>query len=337
MRIAVDAMGGDAGVSVTVAGVADFLRRYPGEAEIVLVGDRERIARELDRAGDWKYPPEIEHASEEIAMREKAAAASRRKRDSSIGRGVLLQKEGKADAFVSAGNTGAVVATALLNLGRLPGVRRPAIATHLPNEKNGFVLLDIGATTECKPADLVQFAQMGAVFAERILGRENPRVGLLNIGEEEGKGNDLVKEAHSLLGRSRLPFAGNVEPVGMFRGEVDVAVCDGFVGNLLLKFAEGLMEYVFHSFREDVSGGVASRAGALLLKPAFHRLKERLSYEEYGGAPLLGVDGICMISHGRSSPRALSNAIRSAGRFVRVDLNGEIRKKLQTCEEVPVE
>lgn len=330
-------MGGDSGVSVTVAGVAEFLRRYPDEAEIVLVGDRERIARELDRAGGWSTRPEIEHASEEIGMREEAAAASRRKRDSSISRGILLQKEGRADAFVSAGNTGAVVATSLLNLGRLPGVRRPAIATYLPNERNGFVLLDIGATKECKPTDLVQFAHMGALFAERILKRENPRVGLLNIGEEEGKGNDLVKEAHGLLGRAKLRFAGNVEPVGMFRGEVDVAVCDGFIGNLLLKFAEGLMEFAFESFRGDVSRGAASRVGALLLKPSFRRLKRQLSYEDYGGAPLLGVDGTCMISHGRSSPLALANAIRSASRFVRYDINGEIREKLQTWEEVTVE
>jgi len=250
---------------------------------------------------------------------------------------VALQKEGKADAFVSAGNTGAVVATSLLTLGRIPGVRRPAIATFVPNERDGLVLLDIGATKECRPGDLVQFAQMGALFAGRVLKRENPRVGLLNIGEEEGKGNDLVKEAHGLLEKTPLRFTGNVEPVGMFRGEVDVAVCDGFVGNLILKFAEGMMEYVFHSFRGDISRSALSRAGALLLRPAFRRLKNQLSYEEYGGAPLLGVDGVCMISHGRSSPRALSNAIRSAGRFAQVDINGEIRKKLHTQEEVRVE
>ena len=300
LRIAVDAMGGDSGVGVIVTGVVRFLQENPDGVEVVLVGDSKRIEEELKRHGDLPVRPHVEHAAEEVDMSEHAATSLRRKRDSSIGRGILLQKKGEVSAFVSAGNTGAVVATSLLSLGRLPGVRRPAIANFIPNEKDGFVLLDIGATKECRPGDLAQFAHMGAVFAERILNRDNPRVGLLNIGEEESKGNDLVKEAHSLLKKSRLNFTGNVEAGGMFRGDVDVAVCDGFVGNVILKVAEGLVELIMGFFRNEIGGHLLSKTGALLLKPTFKQMKSQFSYEQYGGAILLGVDGTCIICHGRS-------------------------------------
>lgn len=337
LRIAVDAMGGDSGVGVVVAGAVDFLRHSGGGVEVILVGDEEKIRRELKHHGDLPVVPSIEHASEEIQMEEKAVFATRRKQDSSIGRGLHLQKEGKADAFVSAGNTGAVVASALLILGRLRSVRRPALATYVPNEKNGFVLIDVGATKECRSTDLARFALMGSIFAERIMGRENPRVGILNIGEEETKGNDLTRAAHTLLRESGLNFVGNVESGGMFRGEVDVAVCDGFVGNVILKFAEGMMEMMLRFFREEVSGHLRAKLGALLLKPSLLHIKEQLSYEEYGGAPLLGVDGICIICHGRSSSLAIANAIRLASRYVEYDINREIGKRLEDADEVTVE
>ncbi len=337
MRIAVDAMGGDSGVGVVVAGSVDFLRRSGEGVEVILVGDEEKIRRELERHGDLPVVPAVEHASEEIQMEEKAVFASRRKQDSSIGRGFLLQKEGKADAFVSAGNTGAVVATALLILGRLRGVRRPALAAFIPNEMNGFLLLDVGATKECRSTDLARFALMGSVYAERIMGRENPRVGILNIGEEEIKGNDLTRAAHTLLRASSLNFVGNVESGGMFRGEVDVAVCDGFVGNVILKFAEGMMEMMLRFLREEVSGHLRAKLGAALLKPSLLHIKKQLSYEEHGGAPLLGVDGVCIICHGRSSPLAIANAIRMASRFVEYDINREIGKRLASADEVTVE
>lgn len=337
MRIAVDAMGGDSGVGVVVTGVVRFLRENPDNVEVVLVGDSKRIEEELKRQDDLPRRPLIEHATEEVEMNEHAASSLRRKRDSSIGRGILLQKNGEASAFVSAGNTGAVVATSLLTLGRLPGVRRPAIANIIPDKKNGFVLLDIGATKECRPGDLAQFAHMGAVFAERILKRDNPKVGLLNIGEEETKGNDLVKEAYSLLKKSRLNFTGNVEAGRIFRGDVDVAVCDGFVGNVILKVAEGLVELIMGYFRDEIDNHFLAKTGALLLKPTFKHMKSQFSYEQYGGAILLGVDGTCIICHGRSSPLAIANAIRSAARFVKYDINREIRERLDSYEEVSVE
>jgi len=337
LRIAVDAMGGDSGVGVVVAGVARFILQGDMDVEIVLVGDSERIERELSAQGRLPVPPRIEHAPEEIQMEESAATASRRKRDSSIARGILLQKEKKVDAFVSAGNTGAVVATSLLSLGRLPGVRRPAIATFVPNEGNGFLLLDVGATKECKPGDLVQFGQMGAVYAERIMGRENPRVGIVNIGVEESKGNELTRGAYPLFQTSGLDFVGNVEWEGMFQGKVDVAVCDGFVGNVVLKFAEAMVEMIFGSIRKEMAGRPAAKLGALLMKPTLQPLKHKLSWEEYGGAPLLGIDGICIICHGRSSPLAIANAVRTASRFVKYDINKEIGRKLRSYDEVTVE
>ncbi len=337
MRIAVDAMGGDTGVGLVAAGVAEFLKDGPGDVEIVLVGDAERVRRALETVGPLGGLVSVEHASEEIQMEEEAASASRRKRDSSIARGLHLQKEGKASAFVSAGNTGAVVATSLLELGRIPGVRRPAIATVVPNEKDGFVLLDIGATKECRPTDLLQFAHMGSIYAERILGRKKPRVGLLNIGEERTKGNDLTRETVPLLERSSLRFVGNVEPVGMFQGEVDVAVCDGFTGNLLLKFAEGMFGMILGVVRGEIRRTWRAKLGAVLLKPTLLHLKDQLSYERYGGAPLLGIDGICIICHGRSSPLAIANAVRTASRFVQYDISREIGRRLRAHDEVAVE
>jgi glycerol-3-phosphate acyltransferase PlsX len=252
----------------------------------------------------------------------------RRKPASSIAVGLSLHREGKAQAFVSTGNTGAVVAHSLISLGRLRTVRRPAIATYLPTEAEGCVLLDVGANATVKPQHLVEFAEMGTVYARHILKRANPRVGLLNIGEEESKGNEVVQEAHRLLKGSPLNFVGNVEGRGVIRGDVDVVVCDGFVGNILLKFVESVFDMVKSSVKRQIARDPRVQLGVLLMKPVFNDLRERLNYEEYGGAPLLGVNGVCIICHGSSSPRAIRNAIRVAGEFVRNGLNDEIDRQI---------
>ncbi len=337
IRIAVDAMGGDQGPAVVVQGVAEFLRESKSDVKVVLVGDEAKVKRELAHYTDLPRVPEILHTTQEIDMSEKAASSLRKKRDSSIARGLQLQKDGQAAAFVSAGNTGAVVAASLLALGRLPGVRRPGIATHVPSMRGGYVLLDVGATKDCRPSDLVQFGQMGAVYAEHILGRENPRVGLLNIGEEENKGNELTREAYQLLLQADLNFVGNVESMGFFRGVADVAVCDGFVGNVVLKFVESVFEWMSELVREEVSNRPMAKAGAVLLRPVLKALKAQISYEQYGGAPLLGIDGITIICHGRSSPLAIANAIRMASRFVKHAINREIKTKLEAYQGVTVE
>ncbi len=337
LGIAVDAMGGDSGPEVMVRGAVEFLRDSEYTDPLILVGDSDRIGRELEKYTGLTRPPEIVHSTEEIDMKDAAASSLRRKRDSSIARGLQLQKEGKASAFVSAGNTGAVVASSLLALGRIPGVRRPAIATMVPGAEGGYLLLDVGATKDCRPTDLVQFAHMGSIYAEHILNRPRPRVGLLNIGEEESKGNELAREANALMREADFNFVGNVESMGFFQGSADVAVCDGFVGNVVLKFAESVFEWMVELLREEIAHRPVAKAGALLLKPVIGTLKQQLSYEQYGGAPLLGIDGITIICHGRSSATAISNALRSASRFVRHDINQEIKKALEEYQEVSVE
>ncbi len=337
LGIAVDAMGGDSGPDVVVRGVVQYLRGAADAERVILVGDSKRINEELARHSGLAHPPEVHHAAEEVDMEDAAASSLRRKRDSSIARGLQLQKEGKASAFVSAGNTGAVVASSLLALGRLPGVRRPAIATIVPGPEGGYLLLDVGATKDSRPTDLVQFAQMGSIYVERVLDRPNPRVGLLNIGEEESKGNELTREANVLLKSTGLNFVGNVESMGLSQGAADVAVCDGFVGNVVLKFAESVFEWMADLAREEIAHRPVARVGALLLKPVIGTLKEQLSYEQYGGAPLLGIDGTTIICHGRSSALAISNAIRTASRFVRNNINQEIKKTLDAYQEVTVE
>jgi glycerol-3-phosphate acyltransferase PlsX len=260
-------------------------------------------------------------------MSESPTEALRRK-SSSIAVALSLLKQGKTEAFVSTGNTGAVVANSLLSLGRLRSVRRPAIATFLPTAAEGCVMLDVGANATVKAQNLVEFGMMGTVYARHILKRENPRVGLLNIGEEESKGNEIVQEAYQLLKASSLNFVGNVEGRGIFRGDVDVVVCDGFVGNVLLKFMESVLGMVKSMAKKQIARDKRARFGAFLLKPIFAGLAEHLNYEEYGGAPLLGVNGVCIICHGSSSSTAIRNAIRTAGVFVRNRLTDEIDREI---------
>jgi len=240
-------------------------------------------------------------------------------------------REGRADAMVSAGNTGAVVASSLLTIGRLHGVSRPAIATLWPNKQNGAVVLDVGANHECTPKNLVQFAIMGSVFAQVHTGVERPRVGLLNIGEEKSKGNELVRDSYALLEADpRVHFVGNVEGRDVFDGAADVVVCDGFVGNVILKFSESIYSFLAHLVRDEIRRGVLAKAGALLMKGAFRSIRSQLDYAEYGGAPLLGVKGVVIISHGKSSRRAIRNAILVAAKSVNANINRHIEDQFNT-------
>jgi len=327
VRIAVDAMGGDKGPEVVVPGAMDAALARPGEVRILLVG-REDVIRPHVR-GPGAELVEIVPASETIEMHESPAHAIRSKQDSSISVALRLMREGRADAMVSAGNTGAVVAGSLLTIGRLHGISRPAISTLWPNKGKGAVVLDVGANHECTPKNLVQFAVMGSVFAQHHLGVERPRVGLLNIGEERSKGNDLVRDSYALLeADSRIHFVGNVEGRDVFDGAADVVVCDGFVGNVILKFSESIYSFLAHLVKDEIRRGLLAKAGALLMMPAFTSIKSQLDYAEYGGAPLLGVKGVVIISHGKSSQRAIRNAILAAATSISADLNGHIEARV---------
>jgi phosphate acyltransferase len=326
MRIAVDAMGGDVGPTVTVEGAVAAARE--GLAEIVLVGDKASVERELTRQAAAQLPITVRHASQVIAMDEPPSHALRRKRDSSMRVAAELVRDGEAAAFVSAGNTGAAMAIAMFTLGVLPGVDRPAIAVPLPNLKGRTILLDVGANVDPKPRHLIQYAVMGHVYARDILGIARPRVGLLSVGEEEGKGNELVREVFKTLEAMPLNFAGNVEGRDLYNGSVDVVVTDGFTGNVALKISESLADMIVHLIREELTRGPMAKLGALLVRPAFRRFWKRVDYNELGGAPLLGINGVCIISHGASPPRAVKNAIRVAAEWVRTDVNAHIRAAL---------
>ena len=323
-------MGGDFGPSVVAEGTVLAFREMPGQFEIVLVGDEAEIQHALKRARAEKLPIEVVHAAERIEMSEKAAAAARKKSQSSLGVLTQLHKDRRIDALFSAGNTGAVVATTLLGLGRLESVSRPALAAFVPNPGGGTVVLDVGANAECRASYLVQFAHMGAVYARYLLGRENPRVGLLSIGEEDTKGNALVFESLPLLRRARhLNFIGNVEGRDVFKGTCDVVVTDGFTGNVVLKTAESVAGLLAHMVREELRRDWLARVGSLLMLPSLRRVKRRIDWEEYGAAPLLGVDGVCFIGHGASGVRAFRSAIRTLTRFVEQRVNEHIREEIE--------
>lgn len=314
-------MGTDRHPAVEVEGVVAALEDLPESSEIVLVGDETRIRRELERLGHSEGRRlRVLHAAERIDPSESPAAAVRRKPDSSIVVGIQLQKAGEVDAFVSAGSTGAVMAASLLMLRPLPGIDRPAIAAMVPTSVGPMVLLDAGANVDCKPENLEQFARLGAVYARDVLGRDTPRVGLLNIGEEPEKGNELAVETHRRLEASDLNFVGNIEGRGIIEGGCDVLVADGFVGNVLLKFYESVAGFVFGLIRKDIAeGGPDSPAD---------RVTRILDYAEYGGAPLLGVNGISIICHGDSPPRAITNALKAAETASNAHMVGHIREEV---------
>lgn len=326
MRIAVDAMGGDNAPHVNVAGAIAAARDY--DVEIILVGDTLSLRQELLRCPVSSLNITIEPASQIISMDESPTVALRQKKDSSITRAIELVKGGKADAVISAGNTGAVMAASKIILGTLKGVDRPAIAAIFPTLNAPCVILDVGANVDCKPQHILQFAVMGSIYAEYILGKKSPRVGLLSIGEEELKGNELTREAHKILRNSKLNFAGNVEGRDIFKGEISVIVCDGFIGNIVLKASESMAELFDVVLKEELRGRVLYRFGARLCDNALKNFMRKIDYAEHGGAPLLGVNGVSIISHGRSSSRAIKNAIRVAKEFIEKKVNYYIGENL---------
>ncbi|MBI3635880.1 MAG: phosphate acyltransferase PlsX [Candidatus Rokubacteria bacterium] len=327
MKIAVDAMGGDYGPAVVVEGAVAAAREFG--AAVTLVGDRAAIDREVARLAAQGLAIDIRHASQVVGMAESPSQALRRKRDSSLRIAAQLVKDGEASAFVSAGNTGAAMAIAMFVVGVLPGVDRPAIAAVLPNLKGFTVLLDAGANVDPKPWHLLQFAVMGHVYARDILGRDNPRVGLLSVGEEEGKGNELTKEAYDQLKDSSLNFIGNVEGRDIYNGRCDVVVTDGFTGNVALKISESLASMIQSMIREELTRDARSKLGAALAMPAFERFRRRVDYTEMGGAPLLGIDGAGIICHGASPVKAIKNAVRVAQEWAKAGLNEHIKAALE--------
>jgi glycerol-3-phosphate acyltransferase PlsX len=328
-QIGIDAMGGDYGPSVVVEGVALAAREMPGRFQVTLVGDESEITPLVKRAHLGDLSVRVVHAPEKVDMGEKAVLAAR-KSGSSLGVLTQLHKDGQVDAIFSAGNTGAVVATALLGLGRLESVSRPALLAFFPNQAGGTVVLDVGANAECKASYLVQFAHMGSVYARYLHGKENPRVGLLSIGEEETKGNALVFETQPLLRRARhLNFIGNVEGRDLFKDTCDVVVTDGFTGNVVLKTAESMAGLLTHMVRAEVERDPVAKFGALFMAGALKRLRAEIDWEEFGAAPLLGVDGVCFIGHGASRARAFRSAIRTMVRFVEQRVNEHIREEIE--------
>jgi len=337
VRIAVDAMGGDYAPRNIIEGAIETLRAAPEEREIVFVGDSQAIKKELSKCNASGLPTTIVHASQVVEMHDPPAASVLKKPDSSIAKAMDLLRDQKVDAVFSAGSTGAVTAAACLKLKPLEGIERPALATTLPNLTGTGVLLDAGANSDCRPNHLVQFAVMGHVFACDVLGIENPRVGLMNIGEESTKGNDLTREVFKLLETKNLNFIGNIEGRNVFDGTVDVIVCDGFVGNVIIKVSESLAYTLDKTFRDEIMKSPIRRLGAFLVKPAFRKLRKKVDYAEYGGAPLLGVNGICVVGHGHSSPRAVANAITMAETFMHQNVNEHLVRAIHDADYTPLQ
>lgn len=326
--IALDAMGSDRAPKPEIEGAIQAARQHG--IHVSLVGPEEIIRAELSRySAAADLPIRVIHASEVISMEDKAMQAVRAKRDSSIRVGMRLVREGDAAGFVTAGNTGAAMATAKIVLGMLPGVDRPALAAVFPTAvRTVAVLLDVGANVDCKPENLEQFAVMGEIYSRSMFGLKRPRVGLLSIGEEESKGNELTREAFQLLKQLPLNFVGNVEGRDLYNGQVDVIVADGFVGNVALKISEGVVHLVRSTLRETLKATISRQVGYLLSRSAFSDFKKRLDHTEYGGAPLLGVKGVCFITHGSSNTNAIKNALRVAAEFAEHKINAAIEKEL---------
>lgn len=332
LKIALDAMGGDYAPGEVLKGA--FLAVEEFSVDIILVGPQEQLLAALSASefkSHWPHPRlSIHHAPEVVGMGESPAVSFRKKKESSIQVGLRLVKEGGADAFVSAGNTGAVMMASTFILGRIANVERPAIASVLPTKTTPFILLDIGSSVDCKPEHLAQFATMGNCFSKIMLGVEKPRVALLNIGEEVEKGNQQTQAAFELLQQLPLHFVGNIESKYILSGNVDVVVCDGFVGNTLLKFGEGVTSLFMNFFKTEAKRSVLSMLGLLLLKSSLKRFIKRYDHEQYGGAPLLGVDGVSIIAHGSSSAVSMKNAIGTAMRSVEGQIVQQISAALHT-------
>jgi glycerol-3-phosphate acyltransferase PlsX len=312
MRIALDAMGGDHAPQVTVEGAVWAAREYG--VQVVLVGQAKLLEPELAKHDTSGLDLPIVHASQVIGMEDEPASAAKAKQDSSMVVGMNLLKSGEADAFFSAGNSGGVMAAALFRLARIRGIKRPALTVLYPTARGSCAVLDVGANTDCKPEWLLQFGIMGSVYAETALGIREPRVGIVSNGEEEGKGSMLVKEAYELLKQSPLNFVGNVEGKDIPAGLADVVVTDGLTGNVIIKLSEGLTKFLLGVMQKEIKGGVVTAMGGALAKPAFQRAKKILDYAETGGAPLLGVNGVVFVGHGRSNSKAVKNGIGAAQR-----------------------
>lgn len=338
LTIAVDAMGGDNAPKSEVTGAIQAIKLLG--VKVILVGRREVIEAELQShpSSGWDGSLlEIYHASEQVGMEESAAKAVRNKRDSSMRVAARLVREGVAHGMVSAGNTGAVMATAKLVQGMVKGVDRPALASVFPTlSGNPTVLMDVGANVDCDAKMLAQFAVMGDIYSKAIFRTPNPKVGLLSIGEEEQKGNDLTRAATPLLKTLPLNFIGNVEGRDLFTGAADVIVCDGFVGNVALKVSEGLVDVIKHMLHESLEATITRKIGYVLSKQAYSDFKKRVDYSEFGGAPLLGVKGVCIICHGRSNANAIKNAIRVATEFASNDVNRQIEDGLRRWSSAAV-
>lgn len=328
MRIAVDVMGGDHGARVVVDGARLALKTFPTITALYLVGHQAEIKAAL-AASNFDDPRLVViHANEVLSMDEKPLAALRRKKDCSVLRAIELLKEGKADALISPGNTGGVVAAATIRLRPLEGVDRPAIVAVIPAPENDFVLVDAGANVECRPLHLLQFAIMGNVYAREILHCAKPRVGLLSVGTEDVKGNELTQEAFKLCKRANLNFIGNIEGHDLFANRVDVVVCDGFVGNIVLKTCESLATNIFKWLRKELRKNPKRQLGALLAKGAFRTIRQRTDPESHGGAPLLGLNGNIVIAHGSSRERAIMNAIGQAVKALQNKINEVISREI---------
>lgn len=329
MKIALDVMGGDKAPGALVEGAAEALEAFGNDLErLFLVGDEAVIADELRRISYAHSKIEVAHASEVVGMHESAVKSVRSKKNSSISVAVDLVKQGVCDAVVSAGNTGAAVAASTIKLRNIPGVERAGIASPLPNEHGPCNLVDAGANVDAKPSHLLGYAIMGSVYCRHVIGKKNPIVGLMSVGEEEGKGTDFTREVYDLIKKTDLNFCGNVEGHDLFETELDVIVCDGFVGNVILKSCEATAKAMFKWLKQDIQATPIRQMGALIAKDAFKATKERGNYETYGGSPLLGVNGVCIIAHGSSSPRAVKNAIRVAAEAVKHHVNPHIEEEM---------
>ncbi|MDD3904930.1 MAG: phosphate acyltransferase PlsX [Candidatus Omnitrophica bacterium] len=328
MKIVIDAMGSDMAPAVEVEGAIQAVEEFG--YDLVLIGDEALIKAELDKRGGGRGKISIVHSPERIEMNEPAALSVRRKRKSSIVMGLEMLKRDEADGFVSAGNTGAVVCAATLSLRLLPGIERPGIAICIPTLKGTSVITDVGANIDPKPLHLLQYGIMADAYSRYILHKPNPTVGLLNVGEEESKGTDFIKETHTLLSESKLNFIGNIEGRDIYAGTADIILCDGFVGNVILKVSESVVDTIVKLLKKEIKANVIATLGAALAASAFNGLKKKMDYSEYGGAPLLGVDGRCIISHGSSNPKAIKNAIKVAGEFMTLGVNKHIVEELES-------
>ncbi|NGO39616.1 phosphate acyltransferase PlsX [Limisphaera ngatamarikiensis] len=334
MRVAVDVMGGDHGPGVVIGGLQMALRSGFRPERVYLVGRRQEIEQKLREHDVESGALEIVHASEVLTMEDRPVQALRRKPDCSILRAMELVAEGRADAVISMGNTGGIFAAATLKLGRLPGVDRGAIAAVIPTPERAFVLVDAGANIECKPLHLVQYAVMGSVYAREVLRASSPRVGLMNVGREDGKGNELTQEAFRLLRRTSLNFVGNVEGHDLFEDRVDVVVCDGFVGNVILKTCESLALAMFGMLKRELSRNLRRRLGAILAGNAFRTLRRRLDPEAYGGAPLLGFRGTVMKVHGSARERAWCSALLITAQTLQHHVRDQIAQQIAEANAV---